>query len=123
MTARDGMQRLFDRYVAAYRAGDAEGCAAAFTVDAEIISPYGPPACGRTAIAALHRDWVDGDVSGKQVLVREAGASGDLGWCLADFHESAKTAEGCSLNVLERQPDGSWLIRMCSLNETFAGDG
>ncbi|SDI54884.1 YybH family protein [Aliiruegeria lutimaris] len=116
-------QSLFDRYVAAYRSGDAAGCAALFTENAQMHSPYAPPAHGRSEIEAVHRDWTSDDVSGKEVVVLEAGMSGDLAWCLAEFREDATTDEGTSLNLLERQKDGNWLIRVCSLNEAFAPEG
>ena len=53
----------------------------------------------------------------KEIKVVSAGTSGDLGWCLAHFSEGS-TGHGTSLNILERQSDGRWLITHCSLNET-----
>jgi hypothetical protein len=44
--------------------------------------------------------------------------SGDLAWCLASYGEGIDI--GTSLSVFVRQPDGAWLIRMCSLNSTDA---
>jgi len=118
MDIRDELQRLYDTYVAAYRAGDAAGCAAIFTDDAELFSPYGPTARGRSAIRQTHEEWTSEGGENKAITVIEAGMSGDLAWCLAEFSEGETTGEGTSLNVLERQPDGGWLIRMCSLNAT-----
>jgi ketosteroid isomerase-like protein len=118
MTIGDEIQIVLNAYVAAYRAADAEGCAAIFTEDAQLLSPYAPPAIGRAAIAALHADWVQ-DGAAKTLTVEKAGSSGDLAWCLARFAEGAETGDGTTLAVLERHGDG-WLIRMCSLNETPA---
>jgi hypothetical protein len=56
-------------------------------------------------------------VGNKKLLVIEAGGSGDVAWCLANFAEGEVTGEGTSLCVFERQQDGYWLIRICSLNE------
>ena len=123
MTLAETFQTLFDRYVAACRSGDPEGCAALFTDDAEVVSPYGPTARGRAAIAATHRDWVGGGVAGKEVCVLACGSDGDLAWCLAAYREGESIGQGSSLNVLERQPDGSWLIRVSSLNARFDGTG
>ncbi|SMX38400.1 YybH family protein [Maliponia aquimaris] len=111
-------QALIDLYVAAYRVGDAEGCAALFTADAELYSPFGPPARGRQAIAETHAEWTsEGAGTGaKTMTVLSAGRSGDMAWCLVGFAEGA-AGGGVSLNVLHRQGDG-WRIRMCSLNET-----
>jgi uncharacterized protein (TIGR02246 family) len=115
MDVKEALQDLMDRYVAAYRAGDSAGCAAVFTENAELRSPYGPAAIGRDAIARTHEEWTAEGAEGKRIDVVSAGVSGDLAWCLAAFSEGSETGEGKSLSVLERQPGGSWLIRMCSL--------
>lgn len=109
-------QTLLDRYVSSYRAGDAIGCASVYSLDAELYSPYGPPAIGRPAIAAMHDQWVEEGGDDKQIEVMSAGCSGDLGWCVARYSE-ATAGKGSSMNVLARQPDGNWLITHCSLNE------
>jgi len=101
----------------AYRKGDALGCAAVFSPDALLTSPYGPPARGQEAIKAVHKEWTSDGGENKQLEIIEYGGSGDLAWCLAKFSEGAETGEGVSLNVLERQPDGQWLIKICSLND------
>tara|TARA_R100000750_G_scaffold52621_1_gene37837 strand:+ start:11118 stop:11525 length:408 start_codon:yes stop_codon:yes gene_type:complete len=121
ITARDIFQLLLDAYAAAYRSGDADHCAACFTDDAQMLSPYAPPAWGRTAIAALHADWVM-DGHGKALTLTDGGHDGDLGWGLAEFSEGAATGTGTTLCVFRRQPDGGWLIHMCSLTaETSEG--
>jgi uncharacterized protein (TIGR02246 family) len=108
-------QALMDKMAAAYRAGDAAGCAALFTTDATLFSPYAIAARGRDAIEALHRVWT-AEANSKRLTVVEAGQSGDLGWCLAAYSEGDATGNGTSLSTLARQPDGSWQIRLCSLN-------
>ncbi len=117
MLLHEDLQRVFDAYVTAYRAGDAAGCAACFLPLAEMYSPYAPPALGRASIEAVHRDWV-GDDGGadKTMTIAKVGGIGDLAWCLARYSEAAGAYGGTSLSVLERQGDGTWLIRMCSLN-------
>ncbi len=112
------MQNVMDRMREAYRAGDAAGCAALFTPDGELHSPYAPPARGRAEIEALHRIWtVDGE--NKELRVLKAGASADLAWCLAAYSEGDVSGDGTSVCVMERQADGGWLICMCSLNSTI----
>jgi uncharacterized protein (TIGR02246 family) len=116
MSIREHLQSLFDTYTAAYRAGDAAACAAIFAVDGELFSPYAPPARGRTAIEALHHSWIQEGGSEKQLTIVDSGSSGDLAWCLAHYSEGQVTGEGTSLNILEREGDGHWLIRVSSLN-------
>lgn len=118
------VQRLMDRMAVAYQTGDAMGCAALFTADASLFSPYATATHGRDAIEALHRVWAAPSNS-KQLTVMDTGRSGDLGWCLAAYSEGDVTGNGTSLCVLQCQPDGSWLIRHCSLNSEvppLAGD-
>ncbi|TPK61594.1 DUF4440 domain-containing protein [Mesorhizobium sp. B2-4-19] len=122
MSIRDELQELWEIYVAAYRAGDAAGCAAVFTSDAELHSPYAPPARGRAAIEALHGVWTQYATPDKTLAILEAGASGQLAWSLAAYSEGEATGNGTSLSVFERQAAGGrWLIRMCSLNSTDPG--
>lgn len=118
MSIHDELQSLLDAYARAYQEGDAAACAKLYAPDGELHSPYAPPARGRSEIEELHKAWTE-HVSGEKTLaIVEAGASGDLAWCLATYSEGHATGNGTSLNVLERQADGSWLIRMSSLNST-----
>lgn len=111
-----GVTETFARYLAAYRSGDADGCAACYLPNGAIYSPYAPPALGRSAIAELHRAWTAGGAAGKTLDLIEIGGAGGLAWCRARFAEGHATDAGWSLNVLERQDDGRWLIRISSLN-------
>lgn len=116
MSIRDDLQRLFDAYATAYRVRDASACAAMFTPHAELHSPYAPPARGRPAIEALHRTWTQDGGGDKRLTVVHVGGSDDLAWCLATFSEGQATGDGTSLNILEREAGGDWLIRICCLN-------
>jgi ketosteroid isomerase-like protein len=116
MDFKNDCQALFDVYLSNYRAGDAIGCASIFSLDSELYSPFGPPAIGRAAITSSHKEWVEEGGEDKQIKIVSAGCSGDLGWCVSSYSEGA-TGNGSSVNVLARQPDGSWLITHCSLNE------
>jgi ketosteroid isomerase-like protein len=121
MSIREELQRIYDTYGDAYRSQDAAGCAAVFTEDGAVYSPYSPPAIGREAVQALHVVWTQLGGEDKRLTVIDAGCSGHLAWCLtaySDAHDS-----GTSLNVFERQADGAWLIRMCSLNEERPSGG
>ncbi|RVA57602.1 hypothetical protein EN933_03660 [Mesorhizobium sp. M7A.F.Ca.US.001.01.1.1] len=120
MSIHEELQGFCNAYAAAYRAGEAKTCGAMFTADAELHSPYAPPARGRDAIEALHTAWTHGhnEAAEKKMTVIHAGRSGDLAWCLATYTEALEVGNGTSVDVFERQADGSWLIRMCSLNST-----
>lgn len=75
---------------------------------------------GRDAIESLHATWTHGhgEATEKEMTVIHAGSSHDLAWCLATYTEGLEVGNGTSFAVFERQADGPWLIRMCSLNST-----
>ena len=52
--------------------------------------------------------WMQEGAGEKQLMVVNAGRSGDLAWCLATFSEGQVTGDGTSLNILERDADGNW---------------
>ncbi len=60
-------QNLFDRYQSVYRQADAKGCAAMFTSDARLFSPFGT-ALGRQAIEHLHGEWLEKAARAKHLL-------------------------------------------------------
>jgi len=102
---------------------DAAACAALFTEDAVLLSPWGPPAHGAAEIRATHQGWFDEGERNKRLRLLDAGASGDLGYCLlawaGDYLQpdgSCTTHSGRSVNVLRRSADGRWKICLSSLN-------
>ena len=120
MDFRGEMQAFFDRMTVAYRAGDTVACADMWTENAVIFSSFGPPLAGRGAIEAAHREWTaEGAGADKVLQVSDAAVHGDMAWCLIRYAEEGES--GVSLNVLERQADGTWLIRLTSLNSDFTG--
>ena len=70
---------LLNQMAAAYSAGDTSGVAALFTEDAQLHSPFAPPAIGRAAIEHLHEIWTQGGGS-KHFKVLDCGAETALGW-------------------------------------------
>jgi ketosteroid isomerase-like protein len=123
MTLRAALQATLDGMARAYCAGDAHGCAAFFTGDAELYSPYAPPAKGRAEIEALHRDWTRGATE-KRFEVLDCGGTGGLAWALARFSDAGGDS-GTTLAVFEwheaaasgasGRATGGWLCRACSL--------
>ena len=119
MLSKTDIRTLLDQMAAAYSAGDAVACAEMFAMNAQLHSPFGPPAVGRPAIEKLHRDWV-ADSTAKSFTILDYGSEGALAWCLCRFSEGDVTGDGTSLIVLQQQEDdGAWLIRSCCLH----GDG
>ncbi|MFT3732244.1 MAG: SgcJ/EcaC family oxidoreductase [Hyphomicrobium sp.] len=117
------IERLAARLLYALRTHDAPACAALFTEDCPLLSPYGPAAVGREAVCATHQAWFEEGETNKRLRLLDAGADGEVGYCLLAYSgdypkaDGSRTTEsGKSLNVLERQTDGEWKIRISSLN-------
>lgn len=123
MDARAEFQRLIDRYLAAYAAQDADGCAALYTEEAVVLSSFGPPAIGRAEIAAAHRTWFEEGETNKTMTVLRAGIAGDLGHCLVAFsadmpgETGPERFHGASLNILTRSA-GGWRLSQTGLLAT-----
>jgi ketosteroid isomerase-like protein len=111
---KDELQAFLDRMARAYSAGDATACAEMFTENAQLHSPFAPPAIGRDAIRALHEEWT-GDDGAKRFIILDYGSGPDLAWCVSRFSEGGGTDDGTSLIVLERQSTDNWLVRSCCL--------
>jgi uncharacterized protein (TIGR02246 family) len=104
-------------FEAAVRAGNTDGIAATYQEDATLLPPNLPAQKGRDAIrsswAAVLKDYVVEVESGTDALE----GCGDLAYQVGHFrmHGTPKakggqpfTDEGKFLEVLKKQPDGSW---------------
>ena len=124
MSVRAEIEELFQRYCAAYDAGEAEACGAGYAEDGQIYSPYGPPAKGRDAIVELHRDWVSEGEENKRMSILEMGGTPDAPWCLASYSGeipdpdggSPHIERGVALHVFRRHPSEGLQIVVSSLN-------
>jgi uncharacterized protein (TIGR02246 family) len=117
------IQSLVASLLEALRQQDAVACAALFTPDGLILSPYGPPVRGRDAIRATHQAWFEEGETNKRLTLLEARATAELGYCrlayAGDYFQtdgSYSTHSGTSLNILLRQDDGNWRIHISCMN-------
>jgi uncharacterized protein (TIGR02246 family) len=77
--SQEGIERLVAKLLEALQRQDAGACAALFTHDGLVLSPYGPPAKGREEIRATHQSWFDEGETNKQLKLLEADSSGEIG--------------------------------------------
>lgn len=115
------LRAVLDRYMAAYAARDAAACPACYADDAEIHSPFGPPARGRPAILGTHLDWFATDEKNKRLEMLEADARDGLAFALLRYSADVPDGPeaGTSLNVVEAATSGQWHFRLTSLNADF----
>jgi ketosteroid isomerase-like protein len=112
---------LIDGYLTAYAACDAQGCAAIFTADGALYSPYGPPAHGHAEIAATHVEWFAENEEDKTIEVTEYTRDQTTGHCLLRWSARVPddaaaggyhTASGHSLGILSFETGEPLFSRM-----------
>jgi len=126
-SVREGIESLARKLLEALRQHDATGCAALFTEDGSILSPYGAQAHGRDAIVATHKSWFEAGETNKRLDLLDFGASGNVGYCVLGYagdylqpDGSYISESGKSVNVLKRRSNGNWKIYISSLNSDNA---
>lgn len=131
MRFEDKLRSLVDRYLAAYRAHDARGCAEVFAPDAVILTPFEPIVTGRSAIQSAHAEWFDDAEREKRIDIIEWHSDGLYAYCLlhwsviVDGPDGLPLPEGgTSLNILECR-QGEWLITRSALipDQDLPGQG
>ena len=111
------MKEILEDFDAAYNdafnRGDAAGCAAFFTEDVVLIAPDQPIIRGRQAFEDIYRTRMANSASGTHTneLV-EYGVEGDMAYQIGTFAVEgvSPSEQGKFVNVLKRQPDGTWKV-------------
>ena len=114
-------------FVAATNAGDADGVAAAYADDAALLAPNLPPQKGHDAIKAFWGGLLDAYTVRFEVVSDTIEGRGDLAYNQGHYRFTAVPKakgvpgvadEGKFLEILKKQPDGSWkyVIDMYSSN-------
>ena len=120
-----------EAYIAAQNAGDAAALAALFTDDAVLMPPNAPAVSGKEAIQSYlqsQNDQFSFELAASQAEVAAAGDwAFSRGTHTVNLNPKAagKAVEdsGKYLNILKRQPDGSWKIARHTWNSDKALPG
>ena len=119
---RSAIIALSDRYLQALVDGDVDALASLFVEDGIRLVNGGAVTHGRAAIQALGRLAPTGNPAGDFVSFRTnnvtIGGEGDLAYSWLDYDLTVVLSEGAEpsnyygrfLNVIRRQPDGTWLF-------------
>ena len=108
MTDEDRIRKMFDDYVAAFRAGDANACGRFYAEDAEYVACGMAPVRGRSSIIALHEELIGAGYELSSMETDELRLSGDLAYVRQTIRAGDGTS--CAMLVLRREPGGDWLV-------------
>ena len=114
-------------FVAATNTGDADGVAAVYADDAALLAPNLPPQKGRDAIKAFWGGFLDAYTVRFEVASDTIEGRGDLAYNRGHYRFTAVPKakgvpgvadEGKFVEILKKQPDGSWkyVVDMYSSN-------
>jgi uncharacterized protein (TIGR02246 family) len=121
------IQAVDSAFAAAANAGDAEGVAAVYADDGAVLAPNLPPQKGRDAIKSFWGGFLDAYTVRFEVVSDTIEGRGDLAYNLGHYRFSAVPKakgvpgvadEGKFVEILKKQPDGSWkyVVDMYSSN-------
>lgn len=114
-------------FAAAANAGDVDGLTGVYARDASLLPPNLPPQKGRTAIRAFWGGFLNAYSVKFEIASDTIEGRGDLAYNMGQYRFTAVPKErsnpgvadeGKFLEVLKKQPDGSWkyLVDMYSSN-------
>ena len=109
MDDKSRIMRIFDGYLAAFRAGDADVCGSFYAEDSEYIACGMAPLRGRKAIADLHREIFGAGFTLDALHTDELIVDGDLAYVRQRLEGSGGKTN--AMLVLRRAPDGTWLVQ------------
>jgi len=117
------MKKVLEDFDAAYNEafnrGDAAGCAAFFTDDVILLAPDQPMIRGNKAFQELYQSRMDNSSGGthSNQLV-EYGVEGDMAYQVGTYAITGTdpSEEGKFVNILRRQPDGTWKVFVSIFN-------
>ena len=125
-----GIRSVDSAFVVAANAGDAEGVAAVYAEDGALLAPNLPPQKGRDAIKAFWGGFLDAYNVRFELASDTIEGRGDLAYNQGHYRFTAVPKakgvpgvadEGKFLEILKKQPDGTWkyVVDMYSSNLTL----
>lgn len=119
MDMKKTLEDFHAAYNDAFNEGHAAKCASFFTEDVALLAPGQPMTRGRKAFEGTYRSRMNEASGGthSNALV-EFGVEGDLAYEIGTYAVTGSnpTEEGKFVNVLKRQPDGSWKVAVSIFN-------
>lgn len=119
MDMKKRLEEFDDAYNAAFNAGDAAACAAFFTEDVMLLPPGEPMTCGRAAFEETYRSRIKENTGGTHTNeLIDYGVAGDMAYQVGAYaiEDSDPPEKGKFVNILMRQADGSWKVKVSIFN-------
>jgi uncharacterized protein (TIGR02246 family) len=124
MTMRDEIGAVNDAFVAAINRGDATSISALYTSDCSVLVPNHTTLKGRDEVHNFFGEMIDA-VGGTTTLeIVELSDAGDWAyqWLHYTLEAESMSDSGRVVEILERQADGSWKIRLSIFNSELASN-
>ena len=124
-----GIAATDSAFLAAVNSGDARAVAAVYATDASLLPPNLPVQRGRTAVRAFWRGLLDAYSVTFEISPDIIEGRGDLAYNMGHYRFTAvpksKTApgiadEGKFVDILKKQPDGTWKYTVDIYNSNLA---
>ncbi|WP_421726413.1 YybH family protein [Bauldia sp.] len=119
MDMRKTLEDFHAAYNEAFNRGDAAGCAAFFSEDVALLAPDQPMVRGRKAFEEAYQSRMDQDSGGTHTnALVEYGVEGDMAYEIGTFAVAGTNPpeKGKFVNILKRQPDGTWKVTVSIFN-------
>lgn len=117
------MKKILEDFDAAYNdafnRGDAAGCAAFFTEDVMLLPPGKAMTRGRQAFEETYASRIKDNSGGIHTnKLVDFGVSGDMAYQVGTYaiEDSDPPERGKFVNILKRQPDGTWKVSVSIFN-------
>ena len=124
-----GVRRTDSAFVAAANAGDVDGVVAAYAPTAALLPPNLPPQRGSAAIGGFWGGFLKAYTVSFEVTAETIEGRGDLAYTVGHYRLTAvpkekanpgMADEGKFVEILKRQPDGTWKYVVDIYNSNLA---
>lgn len=122
----DAIQRVNERFMNAFAAGDADAVVSLYTDDAQFIAPGMAPLEGHGAIHQFLSGAIGSGVDRLELETSEIEVVGDTAYEVGTYEMSAgeQTADrGNYMVIWRRGADGEWRLHRDMINSTMPSDG
>jgi len=114
MEAQEAVKEINARFSEAFNRGNATAIASFYAQDAAVLAPNQPTIRGRKAVEESFEEAIR-EFGGKmRIEPVEIRAAGDLAYQWANYSTTGgkRSVVGKFVEIYDRQPDGSWKIRL-----------